>query len=96
MRFLGRGASKTNRTNYRFGREGETRLTEWMKANLLYDHVPLADGAAIVERDLIADLRPPLKLTGWKNPQRKLLMDLRRVCADEARARRLRSRDGSQ
>jgi hypothetical protein len=74
--------------NYRFAADGEQRLTAWMRQNLLYAHVPLNENVAAAERDLIASLEPPLNLTGWRNPQKMFIKDLRRRCAAEAQLSR--------
>jgi hypothetical protein len=55
---------------------------------MLYTHVPLNVNVAAAERDLIASLEPPLNLTGWRNPQKALIRDLRRRCAAEAQLSR--------
>ena len=39
-----------------------------------------------IERQLIKDLKPPLNLKGWKNPQRQRLRTLRAICREEARS----------
>jgi hypothetical protein len=83
----GPGPSPTNVRNYRFESDGETRLTEWMRENLLYAHVPLNQEIADTERDLIRSTEPPLNLTGWPNPQKELIQDRRRACVEEARTR---------
>jgi hypothetical protein len=82
------GPSRTNCSQYRFTLEGEARLTEWMRQNLRYSHVPFQADCRDEERALIKDWRPPLNLTGWANPQRALLRTLRRSCASEAHAAR--------
>ena len=56
------------------------------KAHLTYGFVVVSnDICGAVERALIAELRPPLNLTGWPNPQRRSLRALRDVCRKEAR-----------
>ncbi|MGF6408896.1 GIY-YIG nuclease family protein [Paraburkholderia sp. MM5482-R1] len=83
----GRGASNTDFTNYRFDREGENELTDWMRGNLKIS-VHADTDYAVVERDLINGLQPILNLTGWPNPNRREIKALRKACADEARQRR--------
>ena len=84
----GSGPSPTNVTNYRFRAADELRLTEWMKAHLTYGFAVVSnDICGAVERALIAELRPPLNLTCWPNPQRRSLRALRDVRRKEARNR---------
>lgn len=80
----GTGASKTNYTNYRFDDAGEQRLSDWMARSLRIG-VHELDDPREHERDLIAAAWPPLNLTGWANPERALIRELRKICADEAR-----------
>jgi hypothetical protein len=81
----GSGPSRINVQNYRFRDADERRLTEWMTANLTYGFAIVDHDASAVERALIAELRPPLNLTHWPNPQRRPLRALRDVCRQEAR-----------
>jgi len=81
----GSGPSRTNVQNYRFRDADERRLTEWMTANLTYGFAAVGHGTRAVERALIAELRPPLNLTYWPNPQRRSLRALRNICRQEAR-----------
>jgi hypothetical protein len=74
--------------DFRFADGGELALTEWMKSHLRMNLVPIPrDRAKIeqVERRLIANLKPPLNLKGWSNPQARTLNVLRKICRDEAR-----------
>jgi hypothetical protein len=82
------GRSSSNTQNFRFGEDGESRLTQWMRDNLWYAHMAVDENVEAAEADLIRSLEPPLNLNGWKNPQKPLIQDLRRVCVREARARR--------
>jgi hypothetical protein len=82
------GPSPTNVRNYRFGFDDdgeEQRLTKWMKEHLAYGFVVVSHDTEKVERALIAELCPPLNLTGWRNPQGQSLRALRNICAEEAR-----------
>jgi hypothetical protein len=83
------GRSPTNWRNFRFSDEGEEALTTWMKNRLRMNLVPIPTGdrAKIeqVEQWLIANLKPPLNLKGWRNPQARTLRNLRKICRDEAR-----------
>jgi hypothetical protein len=81
----GSGPSRTNVQNYRFRDADELRLTEWMKAHLTYGFAVVSHDIRAAERGLIAELRPPLNLTDWPNPQRRTLRALRDVCRQEAR-----------
>jgi len=79
------GASKTNTSNYMFAFDGEEIVSRWMRANLLASIVPIeGQDIAKLEAQLIADLQPPLNLTGWPNPQRPLIKKLRARCVQEA------------
>ena len=84
----GAGASASNFRNYRFSDIGEQALTGWMNRNLLMAQAAVAANVAELEMRLIAELKPPLNLTGWSNPQRATLKTLRAQCADEARRQR--------
>jgi hypothetical protein len=79
-----RGASRTNVVNYRFEDAGEQRLTDWMRAHLLAAQAPVAAGVRAIEKAVIAELEPPLNLTGWTNPQRGLVKAVRAACVREA------------
>jgi hypothetical protein len=78
------GSSPTNTRNFRFDPDGEARLTDWMRQNLLYGHVPLNGEVEQTEAALIQALCPPLNLKGWKNPQKPLVQQFRRACVAEA------------
>jgi hypothetical protein len=81
------GPSPSNTRSFRFRDEDERRLTDWMKSNLTYGFAPVETAVvATFEKSLIAALQPPLNLKGWPNPQRRHLLDLRAVCAEEARS----------
>lgn len=84
------GSSRSNVLNYRFDPDGESRLTEWMRANLTYSYREIADNVAAVEKGRIEMECPPLNLTGWKNPQRAEIKRLRAVCVAEASLARVR------
>jgi hypothetical protein len=71
-------------THYQFDRTGETKLTEWMLANIDIGYCAETD-AASQESDVISNLEPPLNLQGWDNPQRPRIKRLRKRCANEAR-----------
>lgn len=81
------GPSASNLRNFRFDEAGEQRLTGWMKAHLLYVHLPVREHPRSIESDMILGLEPPLNLTGWKNPQAAWIRNLRAQCAEEARLR---------
>ena len=70
---------------YRFGGEGETRLSEWMKQNLMYAICPLDSDVQGMEKQLIKECEPPLNLIGWRNPQKGMIQNLRTVCREEAK-----------
>ena len=79
------GPSKTNTMNYRFAENGEKRLTDWMVHHLTYGYALVNRDLEAIERRFIIDLEPPLNLTGWRNPFRQKLKELRATCCDEAR-----------
>ncbi len=77
-------ATKTDIANYRFDPNDEERLSIWMNNNLEFSYVLLKDEVGKYERQSIRKMHPPLNMTLWKNPQRKKLADLRKICRDEA------------
>ena len=84
----------TSRAERRTGRatrraaDGDERLTVWMQENLEVG-VHATGRYEDVETALVAKLRPLLNLTKWANPDAPVIKQLRKVCADEARASRL-------
>ncbi len=85
------GRSNADFANYVFSKDAEKRLSNWMLAHLCYAVVPVEDEVRATEKQAIKELQPPLNLTDWRNPQRKHLKELRKRCADEARARAVQS-----
>lgn len=83
----GDGKNNTDYTNFLFSDAGEDRLTAWMHENLRLGICATQDYIS-AEHQIISELHPPLNLTGWKNPLRKEIKALRKICADEARCRR--------
>lgn len=81
-----RGPSSKNYDCYSFAGNGESRLSEWMRQNLDYAIVELDGDLRSVEAAAILALEPPLNLTGWRNPQKRYIMDLRKACKSEAKA----------
>ena len=79
------GQSSSNTQNFRFDEAGEAQLTEWMRDNLRYAHMAVNEDIETVEADLIKSLEPSLNLKGWRNPQKPVIQELRRVCVREAR-----------
>lgn len=67
-------ASESGPESFMFAYDGEIILSRWMRANLLASVVP-AELPTLpqIEAALVADLQPPLNLTGWANPQRPLI-----------------------
>jgi urocanate hydratase len=52
-------------------------------------HVPLSgdkDDIEKLEKQVIARLQPPMNLNKWRNPQKKMVEELRKICREEARA----------
>jgi len=88
----GKGTSPSNYRNYRFDQSGEHALTNWM-THSLEACICLIDGHyREVEQKLIDNLHPILCLTGWSNPLAKEVKVLRKICANEAKARMNSSR----
>lgn len=77
------GPSRSNLNCYRFAGDGETRLSAWMEDNLVGAQEVLDRELATREQQLIAFIEPPLNLTGWSNPQRRLIKGLRAECVRE-------------
>ena len=77
--------SRNDLRYHRFRDKDEQRLTDWMIAHLTYGFAVVADDLKAVEQALITELRPPLNLIGWPNPQEPYLRTLRNVSRDEAR-----------
>jgi hypothetical protein len=78
------GRKEKDFCNYRFENSGEVEITEWM-----HTHLKVAVHSSInyknLENLLVQELQPRFNLTKCSNPNRKLLMDLRKLCANEAR-----------
>lgn len=82
------GPSARNRRNYRFPDDGERRLTDWMRENLLRASREIGPGEVTrVEKGLIRLLRPPLNLKGCNNPQAAMIRERRDRCVAEASSR---------
>lgn len=79
--------SESNVRCYRFVRDGEDSLTEWMRRNLEVS-VFIVGNPRPLEADLISCIQPLLNLKGWHNPYRQEIKALRKICADEARSHR--------
>ena len=79
------GRSETNFKNFRFAGDGEERLSEWMRRNLLCAIRPFGGDVASMEKRPIKDYEPPLNLTGWRNQQKKQIQALRDACKEEAK-----------
>ncbi|MGZ8753935.1 MAG: GIY-YIG nuclease family protein [Acidimicrobiia bacterium] len=77
-------AKPINYTNYTFEPDGDMRLTEWMAEHLTVIPQLRAEGG-LEEEPLIRELRPPLNINGWLNPDGDLIKVARKRCADEAR-----------
>ena len=83
------GRSPTNYKNYRFGGDGEMRLSAWMRRSLICAIFAFAGDSRILEKRLIKKNEPPLNLTDWRNPQEAQIQALREF------ARKRRSVSGS-
>ena len=79
------GPSPTNTQSYRFDSAGEDRLTSWMLEYLEIGYCQHDADRDEFERQLIADLQPPLNQTKWPNPHRQRIKALRAACRDEAK-----------
>jgi hypothetical protein len=80
----GQGLRGADYTNYKFERESEERLTNWMQDNL---QAGFCEGLQYRarEQELLRKIEPILNLTGWDNPHRNCIRNLRKACADEVR-----------
>jgi hypothetical protein len=83
-----RGAASTpaNIRNYSFTPEGEERLSEWMQKHLTYSNYASDESPALLEKDVIRHLCPPLCLTAWKNKQALMIKAMHKACSEEAQA----------
>ena len=70
--------------NYKFDSTGETRLTEWIAANLRVIGRESSDPRA-TKGALISEHQPLLNLTGWANRYREQVGNARAKCRDLAR-----------
>ena len=84
----GPGDSETVVKNYRFRRDGDERLTQWMREHVRIGVYP-CDRYKEIEAGVVARAQPTLNLTGWKNPHAPAIRQLRKTCVEEARAARV-------
>ena len=82
----GTGPSPRNIAKFRFPDDGEQWFSAWMDRYLCYGLARVSSNVRALERQLIGELKPPLNLTHWQNPQAAHLRSLRRACRDEARS----------
>ena len=66
--------------NYKFDPAGEVKLSKWIAAHVRVVAIECLNPKATEDR-LICELRPPLNLTGWPNPDRPMIKEARRECA---------------
>lgn len=59
---------------------GEGKLSHWMKGALYISRVPFSGDVRLAETKLITALKPPLNLTGWTNPEAKMIKAKRQEC----------------
>ena len=78
------GIKGGNASSFCFSRSGEARLSDWIRASLLVSRLPFSGDVASAESLLVRHLEPPLNITNWHNPQRDHIMNMRRICAEEA------------
>jgi len=90
VRPRGFGKSPKDFANFRFSPESETKLTRWMEDHLEYEFEILTRGIDVRETTEIRRLSPPLNLNKNRtNPERSRLMQLRRLCREEAKQQSL-------
>jgi hypothetical protein len=82
----GTGSVPANIRNYGFTPEGEVRLSEWMQKHLTYAVYASDENLALLEKDVIRHLCPPLCLTAWKNKQALMIKAMHKACIEEAQA----------
>ncbi|WP_340691732.1 GIY-YIG nuclease family protein [Hyphomonas sp.] len=78
------GINCGNVSSYCFSLSGEARLSDWIRASLLVSRLPFSGDVASAQSLLVRHLEPPLNITNWQNPQRDHIMNMRRICAEEA------------
>ena len=78
--------SSRAKKEYLFDKVSEHRLSDWMERHVAFGFAPAQRDLRLIERRLIKQHQPALNLTSWSNPQRRLLSELRRDCADERRS----------
>ena len=71
-------------SSFRFSPSCEARLSDWIRASLLVSRLPVSGDISSVESLLVRHFGPPLNITNWNNPQRSHIMNMRRICAEEA------------
>lgn len=82
----GNNKSESNIRNYRFGDKGEQELTCWMEKSLeLSVYYCFEDKLNELKTDLVTQAKPLLNLTGWENPYRGSIEQLRKLCEEEAK-----------
>lgn len=81
------GAKGKDISNFCFDRNSEDKLRDWMLVNLEYASMPVARSqCAFAERELIAEICPPLNSAGnLLNPHRAEILGLREICRNEAK-----------
>jgi hypothetical protein len=74
------------RGKYQFGKDGERKLSDWMKKNLTFSFVAInRPNCEWIEDEVIRLLCPPLNLEGnLKNEFGSFIEDARKACRDEA------------
>ena len=70
---------------YRFADNGEACLSAWMRRNLRCAIYPFNGDRRTLEKRLIEENKPPLNLTGWPNPYKEEIEELRKQCREEAK-----------
>ena len=82
------GPSETNFKNYKFLATGEKLLTDWMRNNLEIGYCSIFEDYENVEKEMLKSLRPILNLKGCDNTYKKQIMELRKLCSEEAKRNR--------
>jgi hypothetical protein len=85
--YRGHGRAEIDFTNYVLEPSSDGKLTAWMVDSLEIGYCPMpSESVREVEARQIEAERPLLCLQDWPNPHRSRLLDLRKICADEARS----------
>lgn len=73
-------------SHYRFDPHGEAELSRWIARSIRVLALEDMNPGALEDR-CISWFCPPLNLIGWKNPDREMIKNQRKACADLAGSR---------